>query len=238
MKQSLAGRLFRAIAARRGSIVAPLAPGWQHERELIAQTRRRTPLLLSDPAALHLLACARAACALAGDFAEAGVFKGGSARLICEQKGARSLHLFDVFERLQGSATGEGEQVRAHFGSVHGSEAQVRALLARYAGVRFHPGLFPGTAKGLEALRFAFVHLDMDLAEPTRAALDYFHPRMVPGAILLVDDYCEQFLKDCVDDWFAAHNDTRIELPWSQLMVIRQIRRDQLPTVNEPRIGE
>lgn len=225
MKQSLPGRLMRAIAASRGSIIAPLAPGWQRERKLIAETRRKTQLLLTDPAALYLLACVRAASRLSGSLAEAGVFKGASARLICEEKGEKELHLFDVFGGLQVVAPAEGEEIRAHFGPIYGPLAEVRRLLAPYPGVHLHPGIFPDTVRGLEALRFSFVHLDMDLASSTRAALEFFRPRMVPCGILLIDDYCECYVKDTVDNWFAGRSDALVELPWSQMMVICQPSR-------------
>jgi hypothetical protein len=222
VKPSLAGRLLRAVVARRGSIVAPLSPGWQREREIVAETRSKTRLLLTDPAAVNLLACARAAQRLGAAFAEAGVFQGGSARLICEEKGEAPLHLFDVFETLQLSGTPGGGEVRDHFGRLHGRRDDVERLLSPYAGVHFHPGLFPETTHGLEDLRFAFVHLDLDLPSATRAALEYFHPRLVRGAILVGDDYNDPAVKACFDDWFADRPDTLIEVPWSQLVVVRQ----------------
>ena len=222
MKQSLPGRLFRALAARRNSILAPLSVGWRRELELLRDTRSMTQLLLTDAAAIHLLACARAVRPLTGAFAEAGVFKGGSARLICEEKGDAPLHLFDIFEMLQDGPVVGGELVCAHFGVVHGTLREVRRLLRPYSNVHFHPGLFPETAVGLEHLGFSFVHLDLDLSGPTEAALDYFHPRLVPGGILLADDYSDPGLKACFESWFASKSDTFIELPWSQLMVVRQ----------------
>ena len=98
----------------------------------------------------------------------------------------------------------------------------VRRFLAEYSNVYFHTGIFPNTTRGLEDRRYAFVHLDLDLPRPTRAALDYFHPRLVPGGILLAHDYCDADLRTCIDDWFERKADTLVELPWSQLMVIRQ----------------
>jgi O-methyltransferase len=222
VKQSLAGRLLRALVARRGSIVAPLSASWQRERELIADTRSKTQLLLTDAAALHLTVCARAASRLPGAFAEAGVFKGGSARLICEEKGDTPLHLFDVFESLQAPTNSDDEEVREHFGSTCGCERDVRQLLGAYASVHIHSGIFPGTTRGLGDQRYAFVHLDLDLPGATRAALDYFHPRLVSGGIMLADDYSDVDLKACIDGWFNGKSDTLIELPWSQLMVVRQ----------------
>lgn len=222
MKPGFAGKLLSAIAARRNSLVTPLSSEWQHERQAIAETRRRTDLLLTDAAALHLVTCVRAARALPGAFAEAGVFKGGSARLICLEKQEKELHLFDVFETLQTGADADGQEVRAHFGSVHGTLVEVRQLLAPYGNLHFYAGLFPGTTQGLESLQFSFVHLDLDLVAGTQAALEYFYPRLVPGGILLGDDYCERYAKPAFNRWFADREDTLFELPWSQVMVIRR----------------
>lgn len=222
MKQSLAGRLLRTIVAQRGCIVAPFDRDWRDELNVLRETKSKTQLLLTDAAAMQILICARAARRLPGVYAEAGVFKGGSARLICEEKGAAALHLFDVFELLQQAPIPGSEAVRQHFGPIHGCLAEVRRLLSQYGNVHFHPGLFPDTTAGLEDLRFAFVHLDLDLVEPTQAALEYFHPRLVAGGILIGDDYGDPEVRRCFDRWFAHRDDSMIELPWSQVMVIRQ----------------
>lgn len=221
MRQSLAGRLLRAIVGRRGSIVAPLSRGWQRERTVIADTRTKTKLLLTDPAALQIMICVRAMRGLGGAMAEAGVFQGGSARLICEDKGDAPLHLFDVFEMLQQGEVAGGEEVRRHFGPIHGRLAQVRQLLAAYRDVHFHPGIFPETTGGLEDLRFSFVHLDLDLPGATRSALQFFHPRLAAGGILIGDDYGDPQVKACFDAFFDGRADTVIELPWSQVMIVR-----------------
>lgn len=187
---------------------------------LVHETRDRTALLMTDAAALHLVACARAASRLDGTMAEAGVLMGGSARLIATVKGAAPLHLFDVFETLQGSDV-SGTALGAHFGAVHGTLAAVESLLSPFADIAFHPGIFPHSAVGLEDLRFSFVHLDLDLPEGTRAALEFFHPRLVPGGILLGDDYADPGVRETFEDFFAARPETLIALPWSQGMVVK-----------------
>ena len=217
-RQRLApGALLRALLARRGSIAAPLGKGWERELAMLRETRGKVPLLLSDAAALQIQIAVRAARNLDGAMAEAGVLMGGSARLICDAKGDAPLHLFDAFDTP--SVAGDTE-LRSHFGSVHGKLADVRALLAPYAQVHFHPGVFPESALGLEELRFSFVHLDMDLVSSTDAALDFFHPRIVPGGILIGDDYQDAGVRGCFARYFAGRADTLIELPWGQVMVV------------------
>jgi hypothetical protein len=216
-----AGLLLRALLARRGAIVASLGADWRRELTPIQETRKRTALLLSDAAALQIQLCVRAVRALDGVMAEAGVLAGGSARLICEAKGPVPLHLFDVFETLQSPGT-DAADLRCHFGRVHGVRAEVERLLAPYPNVHLHAGVFPATTAGLEAMRFSFVHLDMDLASSTLAGLAFFHPRLVPGGILLGDDYYDAAVRSEFEAYFAGRPDTLIALPWGQVLIVRQ----------------
>ena len=149
VRQSLAGRLLRKIVARRGSIIAPLSKGWQREREIIAETRARTQLLLTDPAALHIPVCARAARALPGAFAEAGVFKGGSARLICEEK-ADARYTSSTSSRRCSRARIAGADVRAHFSRFTDRSPRSASSFTPIRTSTSSPGFFPDTTRGLE----------------------------------------------------------------------------------------
>lgn len=217
------GRIIREILAHRGTIETPLYGADTENLAIIRETRRRVPLLLNDAAALQIILCARAAARTGAAMAEAGVLMGGSARLICEAKGPLALHLFDVFETLQ---PGQGDtasaiELRQHFKTTHGQLGSVQQLLAGYSAVQFHPGVFPATTAGLEDKRFGFVHLDLDLESSTSAGLDYFHPRLVPGGILIGDDYDDPAIRALFARFFADRPDTLIELPWGQVMVVR-----------------
>lgn len=217
---SRTGGFARRLLARRGAVLAHLPAEARGDLACVHETRRRTALLMTDAAALHLIACARAAAGLGGAMAEAGVLMGGSARLIATVKGAAPLHLFDLFETLQAPsapATPLGE----HFGAVHGTLAGVKDLLSPFADIAVHPGIFPASAAGLEDLRFAFVHLDLDLPESTGAALEFFHPRLIPGGILVGDDYADPGVRGAFDAFFAGRAETLIALPWNQGMVVK-----------------
>lgn len=218
------GGILREVLARRGAIHAPLPDDRAGDLALIRDTRRRVPLLISDIAAIELLACVRAAARLGGAMAEAGVLMGGSARLICEAKGAATLHLFDTFdgplEDLPGVPPGRAAELAGHFGEIRGNLEVVRDLLATYEGVAIHPGIFPATAAALGGERYAFVHLDLDLVASTEAALEYFRPRMVPGGIIVGDDYQDPALKSLFGQFFAGRRDTIVELPWRQVVIV------------------
>jgi O-methyltransferase len=158
--------------------------------------------------------------------AEAGVFAGASARLICEAKGDAPLHLFDVFETLQAPPGAEADterstELRRHFRTAHGTRAGVERLLAPYPGVHVHAGVFPDTAKGLGDERFSFVHLDLDLEPSTRDALEFFHPRLLPGGIIVADDFNDPGVRRTFDAYFAGRADTIVAQPWGQGIVVK-----------------
>ncbi|WBY08735.1 hypothetical protein PIB19_04650 [Sphingomonas sp. 7/4-4] len=132
------GALARRFLARRGAVLARLPAQARDDLALVHETRRRTALLMTDAAALHLVACVRAASGLDGAMAEAGVLMGGSARLIATAKGRAPLHLFDVFETLQASDAPR-TALGAHFGGVHGTLAAVEGLLAPLRASPFIP---------------------------------------------------------------------------------------------------
>lgn len=61
------------------------------------------------------------------------------------------------------------------------------------------------------ATRIAFLHLDMDVKEPTAYALDLLYERVVPSGLIVVDDYnAEAGGTDAVDEFLTKHK-LRIE---------------------------
>ena len=68
-------------------------------------------------------------------------------------------------------------------------EERVLALLPHPERAKIRKGFFPGTAAGLEHLRFALVSLDADLEESTLQGLRWFWPRLSPGGALLLHDW-------------------------------------------------
>lgn len=223
-KPSLRSRILRSLLARRGQVVVNMAgPDAAADLALVRRVRENTPLLLGDVPALQLLACVRATSNVPGALAEAGVFAGGSARLFCEAKGERELHLFDVFETLQAeSAAGalEAAAVRSHFRSLHAREVDVRRTLAGFPNVSFHVGVFPGTAAAVADKLFSFVHLDLDLEGGTLAALEFFYPRLAPGGLLVTDDFSTPPIQAAFRRYFRSRSATIIGLPWAQGIVV------------------
>jgi len=47
----------------------------------------------------------------------------------------------------------------------------------------------PRYVKDNPGLRISLLHLDLDLYEPTKVALEYLYPKVVPGGVVLLDEY-------------------------------------------------
>ena len=82
----------------------------------------------------------------------------------------------------------------------------------------------PQTFAGLELGQVAWVHVDLDIAEPIRDSIAYLYPRLVPGSFLIFDDYgfpsCPGERR-AVDEAFADLPEVPLCLPTGQCMVVK-----------------
>lgn len=145
-------------------------------------------LLPSIVAPAQLLANTRlAATTPPGDFAEVGVFYGGSAEMLYRiaQLQRRTLHLFDTFTGTPCAVPGLDKHEIGDEFAAPGAEEHIRAQLPE---ARLYVGVYPEThPKRLPPL--AFVHCDCDQYDSYIAVIDNLWPLVVPGGILLFDDY-------------------------------------------------
>lgn len=155
---------------------------------------------------------------LEGDLVEAGVYKGASAKIICETKGDKPLHLFDTFKGLPESMFSPID-VSTEIAKIHvkpnmysASLEEVKENLKTFKNVFYYPGLFPETAEPLKNKVFSFVHLDLDLFKSTLEALKFFYPRLVKGGIIVSHNYQDMpGVKAAFDEFFKDKQD-KIEL--------------------------
>lgn len=140
-----------------------------------------------------------------GARAECGTLKGFSALLMSRlaqaadaRFGGESIHLVDSFEGLsepkpQDAVPDPSAPSRKFFPAAKGAMAcpleHVRSVLRAFPQIAYHKGWIPEVLKHLPATRWAFVHIDVDLYEPTLGCLEYFVPRLAPGGIIVNDDY-------------------------------------------------
>lgn len=172
-----------------------------------------------------LYCLARQALHLAGDFAECGVYKGGTALLVSRVLEKRkTFHLFDSFEGLPEPDAEREPHLHAGLFRATSAEAVGKLLAGSGEAIDVRAGWIPETFSGLEDLGYAFVHVDVDLYRSTLDCLDYFYPRLTTGGVLVFDDYgfpAARGEKDAVDEFFADKPEQPLVLPTGQAVVIR-----------------
>jgi hypothetical protein len=127
-----------------------------------------------------------------GDTAECGAYLGATSFLICranEQatRFKRMHFIFDSFEGLSEPHRHDGGYWRK--GDLTAKESVVRERLRRCKDFVLMKGWIPSRFGELADRRFAFVHIDVDLYEPTRDSIEFFYPRLNEGGILVIDDF-------------------------------------------------
>ena len=157
-----------------------------------------------------------------GAFAEVGVYKGETAKIIHEMDPSRSLHLFDTFEGFDTQDLEAGDAKN----SIDFSDTNVKlvtALIGENSNLVFHKGYFPDTASQLDVEKYAFVHLDADLYKPTLAALHYFYPHLSDGGVIMVHDYNHTWagVRRALAEFQSAIPESITELPdWQGSVLI------------------
>ena len=226
-----AARIGRAIGRKLGVDVfvlrddfhyVPVTFGEKHEKlidireiggfgELAAEVIGHGKTYLGY-ARLHALWQAASQVGAAGDYAEIGVFQGGSSYFLgraAEQFApGRTLFAFDTFSHFPAVLPVDVPATRQ--GQLDTSVERVSEYLSPLSNVEIRAGEFPSSAGGLEDRRFALVHVDSDTYSSYQAAFDFFAPRLVPGGVFILDDYAfttAPGARVATDEFFAANSD-------------------------------
>jgi O-methyltransferase len=186
--------------------------------DLITRIKQETDMLLDINEAYQVFMAVKRTEKVGGDVAEVGVYKGGSAKLICEAKGNRRLHLFDTFAGIPKVEAIDDFSVGQFAASLEG----VRGYLEGYRDVRFYKGMFPDTADAISDARFSFVHLDVDTYESTSSCLRFFYPLMNRGGVMISHDYISvRGVRQAFDEFFKDKPEPIIEMSGSQCLIVK-----------------
>lgn len=160
---------------------------------------------------------------LEGAIAECGCWKGLSSYMLCHllrrhRAGFRGAgyQIFDSFEGLSVPVDADmvmnpklqSADATRPAGSYAAAYYEVRASLAEFPEIEYHKGWLPQSLEGLPEQRYRFVHVDVDLYEPSKGCLEYFYPRLVPNGMIVSDDYGSLYwpgAKKAIDDFCAEH---------------------------------
>jgi O-methyltransferase len=153
-----------------------------------------------------------------GGFAEVGVYKGESASVLHHMDPLRKLHLFDTFTGFPPRDLAQETGEAAGYTPDRFADTHVTEVIRKISGnenILLHPGYFPETAEQVRNEIFALVNLDADLYRPTRAALDFFYPRLSPGGIIFIHDYNYKWegIKKAVDEFAQKIPEALILVP-------------------------
>lgn len=152
-----------------------------------------------------------------GDFAELGVHKGETAKMIYEMDSNRKLHLFDTFEGFNSLDLKHENAQGGKYTTKEFSDTSLEEVKNEIDGgeqVVFYKGYFPRTTIGLDGLKFSFVHLDADLYLPTIEGLRYFYPKLSSGGVIIIHDYNHTWdgIKKALDEFMPTIPESLIEL--------------------------
>lgn len=131
------------------------------------------------------------ASTLPGDFVECGVNRGGISLSVMEYIQFNSLdkrfYLLDTYcgfpEDLASVAAS------ANRDSYEDCYDEVLETFKPYSQARIIKGKVPETLQQVDTDKVCYLSIDMNCAEPEIAAMQFFWPKLVTGAVVLLDDY-------------------------------------------------
>jgi hypothetical protein len=144
-----------------------------------------------------------------------------------------TFYLLDTFEgldlryispedRIQGAIQKNESALESGF-YVRGVES-VRANFSQWKNTRIIKGSIPETLNQVETRNVAYLHLDMNCSPPEVAAIEFFWDRLLPGAIVLFDDYAYQDYesqKHAMDAFAQAKGVMIASLPTGQGLLVK-----------------
>jgi hypothetical protein len=172
----------------------------------------------------YILCCAAYHCVqLDGDFVECGVLYGTGVKTVIDYFGkdafAKTFWAYDTFDTnpVEGHKA-EGQQ--------EGLFQQVQSRFSGYDNVRLVKGLLPASLIGNSPEQIAYLHIDLNHAEFEIAVLEHLFDRVVPGGIVVLDDYewsgVYRNQKIMEDAWFDARRYRVFPLPTGQGIVLKR----------------
>jgi hypothetical protein len=177
---------------------------------------------------------------LVGDFVECGVGRGFFSSAIMEflnwDSLNRTFYLLDTFEGVDPRfVSQEDYECRAKRGQsaveddlyVRDVES-VKVNFSQWKNIQIIKGSVPETLNQVETQNVAYLHLDMNCSPPEVAAMNFFWDRLVPGAIILLDDYAYRGFESQKNALEAFGKEKQVmiaSLPTGQGLLIKPPRR-------------
>jgi hypothetical protein len=155
------------------------------------------------------------------NFAECGVYAGMSMLFTADKCNKRFIGV-DSFEGVSDKTEFDTD----YFDTVKLDIDMKYALLTLdgISNVEIYKGWIPEALNNLDELEYSYVHIDVDMYEPTRDSISYFWPRLCDGGVMICDDYGSHKTtgaRKAMNDFFKRSS--IIELPTGQAIVFKGI---------------
>jgi len=171
----------------------------------------------------YILACAGYHCVqLEGDFVECGVYRATGIKTVVDYLGgkqfAKQFYGYDTFDYnpVPGHATDQAV----------GFYEEVLKRFEGYPQVHLIRGLIPESFTESCPEKIAYLHIDLNHADSEIAALEALFDRVVPGGIIILDDYewagIYRPQKIAEDPWFEKRRHHVFPLPTGQGLVLKR----------------
>jgi len=235
MKRQLAGSLKRLTRMAGYDLVKATSSGYppDFDASIIETVSLVKPYTMTSPERVSALCDAvryLSSNDIAGDVVECGVWKGGSMMAVAHTlrslgDTSRELYLFDTYEgmpepsKIDVSLDGDTGSALTRNLKEDGSGSdycmapldEVRKAVESvgYPAERLHfvKGRVEDTLPAQAPLQIALLRLDTDWYESTRHELIHLYPRLVPGGVLIIDDYGHwQGARQAVDEYIQSNN--------------------------------
>lgn len=160
---------------------------------------------------------------LEGDFVECGTYSGTGIKILVDYLGGK-----DFPKVFWGYDTFDSNPVEGHAfpGQEAGFFEKVKSRFGGYDQVKLIKGFIPDSFRQGIPEKIAFLHIDLNNAEAEIAALNHLFSRVVPGGVIVLDDYewagIYRPQKMQEDNWFDARNHRVVPLPTGQGMLIKR----------------
>jgi len=179
------------------------------------------------------VACWAAAHAkhLAGDFVECGVNTGSLSLAICRyidfNASGKQFFLFDTYKGIpleQMSARDQRKNLQDYNQWYPDCWDRAVQNFSPYPNAKLIRGTVPETLSQASIDRVCYLSLDMNIAYPERAAIEFFWDKLSPGAPVVLDDYAwedysEQ--KAALDDFAHTRGVEILTLPTGQGLLLK-----------------
>ena len=140
---------------------------------------------------LHVLIKAARSCIdVPGSVCEVGVYRGGSGLALCRCFPFKFVFLVDTFEGIPEDDIHECGHKKGEFKADHWIEVGSTFIRAKaFNGIVLRSDIRHPEMQALLNMQFAFIHLDCDIEQSTRAATDLLLPRLSLHGGVFFDDY-------------------------------------------------